>query len=96
MSLGSPPMFVASSGASDHHEGRPMPTIRCTRTPEADPAIALPSYETSGAAGADLRANFPPDQRAGLTLAPGARALVPTGLRLAIPEGHDLHLMALR
>ena len=69
-----------------------MPTIRCTRTPDADLSIPLPSYETAGAAGADLRANFPEDQRAGLTLAPGGRALVPTGLRLAIPDGFEVQI----
>lgn len=56
----------------------------------ADTALGLPSYETAGAAGADLRANLPPGSRtAGLTLAPGARALVPTGLRMALPPGHE-------
>ena len=69
-----------------------MLTIRCTRTPEADPDLPLPSYETAGSAGADLRANFPPDARAGLTLDPGARALVPTGLRLAIPAGYEVQV----
>ncbi|MDX5401532.1 MAG: dUTP diphosphatase [Rhodobacterales bacterium] len=69
-----------------------MPIIRCTRTPDADPAIALPAYETDGAAGADVRANFPPDQRGGVTLAPGARALVPTGLHIAIPPGHEVQI----
>jgi len=71
---------------------RIMPTIRCTRTPDADPAIALPTSETDGAAGADLRATFPAELRGGLTLAPGARALVPTGLRLAIPEGYEVQI----
>jgi dUTP pyrophosphatase len=69
-----------------------MLTIRCIRTPQADPAIALPSYETSGAAGADLRANFPPQDRAGITLAPGARTLVPTGLSLEIPDGYEAQI----
>ena len=69
-----------------------MPTIRCTRTPEADPAIPLPAYETAGAAGADLRANFPEDQREGVVVDPGARVLVPTGLKLAIPEGHEIQI----
>lgn len=69
-----------------------MPTIRCTRTSDADPEVPLPAYATDGAAGADLRANFPPDQRSGMTLVPGARALVPTGLRLAIPEGHEVQI----
>lgn len=69
-----------------------MPTIRCTRTPDADSSIALPSYETAGAAGADLRANFPAAQREGVTLDPGARVLVPTGLHLAVPEGHEVQI----
>lgn len=48
-----------------------------------DPAARLPRYETEGAAGADLTATR------GLTLAPGERAAVPTGLALAIPPGWE-------
>ncbi|MFU8881035.1 MAG: dUTP diphosphatase [Rhodobacterales bacterium] len=69
-----------------------MLTIRCTRTPQADPAIPLPSYATDGAAGADLRANFPDDQRDGVTLEPGDRLLIPTGLHLAIPDGYEVQI----
>jgi dUTP pyrophosphatase len=69
-----------------------MLTIRCTRTPHADPTIPLPSYATDGAAGADLRANFPQDQRQGVTLEPGDRLLIPTGLHLAIPDGHEVQI----
>ncbi len=58
----------------------------------ADPAIALPAYATAGAAGADIRANFPADQRGGVVLAPGARRLVPTGLRVAIPAGFEMQI----
>ncbi len=58
----------------------------------ADQSVALPSYESAGAAGADVRANFPPEQRDGLVLAPGARALVPTGLSLEIPEGYEVQM----
>jgi dUTP pyrophosphatase len=58
----------------------------------ADTALGLPDYATQGAAGADLRANFAADERAGLCLAPTERALVPTGLRLAIPEGYEVQL----
>ncbi len=48
-----------------------------------DPELPLPSYATPGDAGADLYA------RAAATLAPGGgRALVPTGLVVAIPEGY--------
>ena len=40
-------------------------------TEDADHSVALPSYESDGAAGADLRANFAPVQRsAGITVAP--------------------------
>ncbi|MBO9396442.1 dUTP diphosphatase [Shimia sp. R9_2] len=58
----------------------------------ADQSVGLPSYETAGAAGADVRANFPPEQRAGLRLAPGLRALIPTGLSLEIPEGYEVQM----
>ncbi|MWB77714.1 dUTP diphosphatase [Pseudooceanicola sp. 216_PA32_1] len=55
-----------------------------------DRDVALPSYATAGAAGADLRANFP--DGAGVTLDPGARVLVPTGLALAVPEGFEVQI----
>ncbi len=58
----------------------------------ADQTVALPSYETTGAAGADVRANFAPDQRDGVTLEPGARVLVPTGLSLEIPAGYEVQM----
>ncbi len=59
----------------------------------ADPAVPLPAYETGGSAGADVRANLPPERRAeGLTLGPMERALVPTGLRLGIPAGHEVQV----
>jgi dUTP pyrophosphatase len=56
----------------------------------ADRELGLPVYATAGAAGADLRANFP--DRGQMVLEPGARALVPTGLRLAIPEGYEVQI----
>lgn len=69
------------------------PIVQLAWTDDADRSLPLPAYETAGAAGADVRANFPADQRTdGLTLAPGARALVPTGLRLAIPLGYEVQL----
>ncbi|KPA21741.1 Deoxyuridine 5'-triphosphate nucleotidohydrolase [Shimia sp. SK013] len=58
----------------------------------ADQTVALPSYETVGSAGADVRANFPEDQRNGISLAPGKRALVPTGLSLEIPAGYEVQM----
>jgi dUTP pyrophosphatase len=44
---------------------------------------AVPSYQSEGASGADLRANLDAD----IILAPGRRVLVPTGLKLQIPRG---------
>lgn len=67
-----------------------MIAIRVMHDTGADPDVALPSYETDGAAGADLRANF--TDRTGITLAPGARALIPTGLRLEIPPGFEAQI----
>lgn len=58
----------------------------------ADRDLGLPSYQTDGAAGADLRANFAPEQRDGLTLSPGQRSLVPTGLALQIPQGWEVQI----
>jgi dUTP pyrophosphatase len=45
--------------------------------------LPLPSYQSAHAAGLDLLAAVPAD--APVTLAPGARALVPTGIALALP-----------
>lgn len=59
----------------------------------ADPTVPLPRYETPGAAGADLRANFGPDARScGVTLPPGGRALIPTGLRVSVPDGFEMQI----
>ena len=58
----------------------------------ADQSVALPTYETAGAAGADLRANFPDSERDGVLMAPGSRALITTGLRLSIPVGFEVQI----
>jgi len=69
------------------------PVVRVLREAGADPSVPLPSYETAGAAGADVRANLPEGQRAaGLTLHPMQRALVPTGLRVEIPPGYEIQV----
>ena len=70
-----------------------MVTIRVSWSDDADPSIALPQYETAGSAGADIRANFATDLRdSGLTLAPGGRALIPTGVRIEIPNGYEVQV----
>ena len=69
------------------------PTIRFSHTEGADGTVPAPAYETDGAAGADVRANLAPaDRAAGITLAVGARALIPTGMRVAVPAGYELQV----
>ena len=63
-----------------------MVTITFSWTDEADQSLGLPAYETAGAAGADLRANFAPADRNGITLESGRRASVPTGSQ------RDIHM----
>ena len=43
--------------------------------------LPLPAYETDGSAGMDLRAAV----QEAITVAPGARELIPTGIRIALP-----------
>lgn len=47
--------------------------------------LPLPAYMTDGAAGMDLRAAIDD----ALSLAPGGRSLVPTGIALALPQGYE-------
>ena len=61
--------------------------IQVRRLPHGE-GLPLPAYATQGAAGMDLLAAV----HEPLTLAPGARALVPTGLVLALPPGHELQI----
>ena len=59
----------------------------------ADRNVPLPAYQTAGSAGADICANLPEDMRAaGFILQPMARAIVPTGIRVAIPEGFEMQI----
>jgi dUTP pyrophosphatase len=61
--------------------------------PGRDPELPLPDYATSGAAGMDLCASLALRDRAGgLTLARGARALVPTGIAVEIPAGYEIQV----
>ncbi len=67
-----------------------MVNVQIMWEPGADRSLGLPAYATDGAAGADLRAQFA--DREAVTLGVGARMLVPTGLRLAIPEGFEVQI----
>ena len=67
--------------------------ISVLREDWADPAVPLPSYQTAGSAGADICANLPIEMRAaGFVLQPMERAIVPTGLRVAIPVGYEMQI----
>ena len=65
------------------------PVIHVTRAQGADPDLPLPTYATPGAAGADLRADTGGET---LTLAIGARALIATGLHVAVPPGYEMQI----
>ena len=61
--------------------------VQITREPGTED-IALPQYETAHAAGMDVRAAVPEP----VTLRPGERVLVPTGLRIALPPGYEAQI----
>lgn len=54
----------------------------------AEEGVEMPAYASHGASGADVRARL----KEPLTLGPGATALIPTGLRLAIPQGYEIQV----
>ena len=68
---------------------RTRPTLNLVRLPNGA-GIDLPSYETAGAAGMDLRAAVAADQPQ--VLSPGKRALVPTGFIFEIPAGYEAQI----
>jgi len=61
--------------------------VSITREPGCED-IPLPSYSTAQSAGMDVRAAV----REPLTLAPGERGFVPTGLRIALPAGYEAQI----
>ena len=63
-----------------------MLDVAITRLSHAD-GLDLPSHETDASAGLDLRAAVPDDDP--VTLDPGGRDLLPTGLKIALPKGYE-------
>ncbi|MGQ0532060.1 MAG: dUTP diphosphatase [Caulobacteraceae bacterium] len=61
-------------------------TIQVTPLPHFE-GLVLPTYETALSAGMDLRAAVPDDEP--IVVAPGQRALAPTGLTIALPAGYE-------
>ncbi|MFM9889989.1 MAG: dUTP diphosphatase [Rickettsiales bacterium] len=64
-----------------------MTSISITRLPHAKD-MALPAYATEHSAGMDLLAAVAEPK----TIAPGERALVPTGIAIALPEGFEAQI----
>jgi dUTP pyrophosphatase len=62
-------------------------TIQVRRLPHSD-GLPLPAYATTGAAGMDLLAAV----EAPVTIEPGKRALIPTGLAIALPPGFEMQV----
>jgi dUTP pyrophosphatase len=64
--------------------------VKLVRGASRGAPLPPPSYQTPGAAGADLHA----DLERPLTLGPGQRVLVPTGFAIELPEGYEAQIRA--
>lgn len=64
--------------------------VKVRRLAHFDPSFELPFYATADAAGADVRASLA--DKGTLSIAPGARVLVPTGLCFEIPTGYEIQV----
>ena len=58
---------------------------------DADKNLPLPTFQTPGSAGADVCANFGLAQSS-IEIKPGARALIPTGFSLEIPNNYEIQI----
>jgi dUTP pyrophosphatase len=65
------------------------PQVRVLRLAHGE-GLALPSYATAMAAGCDVRAAIPPESQ--VTLKPGERAMIPTGLAISLPPGWEAQI----
>jgi len=63
-----------------------MTTVKIMRVGDVD--VPLPEYKTSGAAGMDLAAAVAEP----IVILPGERKLIPTGLAIALPPGHEAQI----
>lgn len=67
-----------------------MANVKLLKLSHFDNDLALPSYETKLAAGADIRACLGKGES--MTIRPGERVLVPTGLAMEIPPGFEIQV----
>ncbi|HVK38605.1 MAG TPA: dUTP diphosphatase [Candidatus Kapabacteria bacterium] len=70
---------------TSHTNGSNAAAVRVQRVRDGFDDLPLPAYATDGAAGMDLRAAVEAD----VTIAPGERRAVPTGIAIALPEGYE-------
>lgn len=67
-----------------------MIEVKIKKLSHYDESFPLPSYETTGAAGADVRASLGTGEK--MLIKPGERVLVPTGLSMEIPSGYEVQV----
>nr|BDT28281.1 dUTP diphosphatase [Bacteriovorax sp. HI3] len=67
-----------------------MITVKVKKLEHYDSSFPLPSYETTGAAGADVRASLGNGEK--MLIKPGERVLIPTGLSMEIPHGYEIQV----
>ncbi|MCK6596296.1 MAG: dUTP diphosphatase [Bacteriovoracaceae bacterium] len=67
-----------------------MVEVKVKKLSHYDQSFSLPTYETKGAAGADVRASL--ENKTELIIKPGERVLVPTGLSMEIPFGFEVQV----
>src|SRR3954467_6281565 len=84
ITCGDPPILSSTEAPNNF---QPDLTVAVTRLPHGD-GLALPNYATEHAAGMDLAAAVTDP----VVLEPGARALIPTGIALALPPGYEAQI----
>jgi dUTP pyrophosphatase len=84
------PRRSSEGSMRDHDMIEDAPVAVAVRRLPHFEGLDLPAYETADAAGLDLRAAVPAD--APVTLEPGERALIPSGLAVAIPRGYEIQV----
>jgi dUTP pyrophosphatase len=80
------PIGLLTKARVRHNNPMSIPLL-VRRLPHAE-GLPLPSYATAGAAGMDLVAAI----RLPISVQPGERALIPTGLTIALPPGYELQI----
>jgi dUTP pyrophosphatase len=84
ITCGDPPILFSTEAPTN---SQPDLTVAVTRLPHGD-GLSLPAYATDHAAGMDLAAAVTDP----VVLAQGARALIPTGIALALPPGFEAQI----